>query len=187
MDKGIVISIVGTHAGESLEQIFERKKKEIAKAGYTYWLYKSHSGKPDALQKLAKTSKSTLDCYFISSSVKSGARPTKEQSISKYSSVDGTRWQKIPKDILVTGSSKSAFALVLKEINLTKRDIDLWNYSSFNDSGNPVRIRLGDSTLAAVKKSSSTHPAKMGSHIRKVIAIGRLMSPFSVWLKTDIN
>lgn len=187
MDKGVVISIVGTHAGESLEQIFGRKKKEIAKTGYTYWLYKSHSAKPDALQKLAKISKNNLDCYFISASAKSGARPTKEQCISKYFSVDGKQWQKIPRDILVTGSSKSAFALVLKEINLVERSIDLWNYSSFNDSGSPVRIRLGDSTLAAVKKSSATHPAKMGAHIRKVIAIGRLMSPFSVWLKTDIN
>lgn len=187
MSKGIVISVVGTHAGESLQQIFERKKKEIGIVGYTYWLYKSHSAKPGAIQKLANFGKNNLDCYFISASAKSGARPTKEQSVSKYSSVDGKLWQKIPKDILVTGSSKSAFALVLKEINLVERDIDLWNYSSFNDSGGPVRIRLGGSTLAVVEKSSTLHPDKMSSHIRKIVAIGKLTGPFSVWLKPDLN
>ena len=187
MGRGIIISVVGTHAGESLQRIFKRKKKEIEKAGYTYWLYKSHSAKPNTVQKLAKFGKNNLDCYFISASARSGSRPTKEQGISKYFSVDGNQWQKIPRDILVTGSSKSAFALVLKEVNLVQRNIDLWNYSSFNDSDNPIRIRLGDSTLTAVKKSSAMHPDKMGSHIRKVIAVGRLISPFSVWLKTNVS
>lgn len=187
MDERLVISVVGTHAGESLEQIFERKKKEIKKVGYTYWLYKSHSAKPDTLQKLAKSGKNNLDCFFISASGKSGARPTKEQSVSKYFSNDGKQWQKIPNDILVTGSSKCAFALVLKEINLVKKDINLWNYSNFEDPNSPVRIRLGDSTLAVVKKSSTLHPDKMTSNVRKIIAVGRLTSPFSVWLKSNLN
>lgn len=183
MPKVVVISVVGTHAGETLDNIFKRKKKEIEKVGHALWLYKSHSAKPDVIQKLAKFGKNDLECFFISASSKSGARPTKEQHISGYFSVNKKRWQLMPKGTLVTGSSKSAFALVLKRIDLINRDIDLWNYSSFVDPHKSINIRLGDSTLPAIKRSSATSPRKMKNHIRRVIAVGKLKSPFSVWLK----
>lgn len=178
-----LISVVGTHAGETLKQIFKRKRKEIEKAGFTFWLYKSHSAKPKTIQKLAKNNKETL-CFFVKASSRTGARPTKDKELSTHFSVDGVRWQKIPKNILVTGSSKSAFALVLKDIKLVKNSIDLWHYSDFNNQKEPVKIRLGDSTLLITQKDSSKHPNKMKSHIREVVAIAKLKAPFCVQLTT---
>lgn len=69
--------------------------------------------------------------------------------------------------------------------------------------GSAIRERSGDSLCAFLAPSSpggavptktssaatkysndtSTHPDRMKSHIRQVVAIGRLVEPFAVWLK----
>ena len=38
----IVFSLVGPHAGQSLEEIFERKIKDCKDLNQTFWVYHSH-------------------------------------------------------------------------------------------------------------------------------------------------
>lgn len=185
-NKNILVSVVGSHAGETLEQIFERKQKEIEKAGFTFWLYKSHSAKPEVVQKLARSNKKAF-CYFIRASSQLGARPTKESKPATHFSVNGSVWKKIPNNILVTGSSRSASALVLKDLKLTNYTIDLWRYSNYNNRKEPALIRLGNSTLPITKKSSLRNTNKMKSHIRDVVAVAELKTPFCVYLATKTN
>lgn len=183
MDNGVVITIVGEHAGESLSQIFQRKKNDIDQYGYTYWLFKSHSARPEVVQQLAQKIKENLKCYFIHASTKSGARPTKQQEVSRSYSSDNITWKPIHSQMRVTGSSSSSFALVLKEIKLTESLIDLWDYSRYPDLDLPIKPRLGDSTIPAIEKYSGDHPGKVISHVREVVAIGELVFPFCVYLK----
>lgn len=183
MISGAVITIVGEHAGESLDEIFQRKRKDIDQYGYTYWLFKSHSARPEVVQQLAKNNKENLKCYFIHASTKSGARPTKQQEVLRSYSPDNINWKPIHPEMFVTGSSSSSFALVLKEIKLTEGLIDLWDYTTYPDMNMPIKPRLGDSTIPAIKKYSGDNPDKVISHMREVVAIGEFVSPFCVHLK----
>ena len=179
------MSVVGTHAGETLAQILDRKREEIKKAGKTFWLYKSHSAKPSAVQKLANSNPKETVCLFIHPSTDGGAKPTKHKERLEEFSSDGLSWQEVPEGILVTGDHKGTFALVLKDIEPVEEMIDTWDYSSFADPSKPLKTRLGDSTLPVIKKSSENHPEKMKSNIRKVVAVAKLTKPFGVWLRNS--
>lgn len=180
---GVIISIVGEHAGESLEEIFARKRGEIRKTGRAFWLYKSHSAKPDVVQNLAKANNEETLCLFIGASSRGGARPTKHQDRMKYYSYDRANWEEVPDGILVTGTDRAAFGLILKEIEPTNELIDLWDYSNFVRQNEPLKFRLGDSTLPATKNSSSNHPERMKSPIRRIIAVAKLARPYGLWLE----
>jgi len=46
----------------------------------------------------------------------------------------------------------------------------------------PLKIMQGGSTLCALKKEND-FKNKIKSHFRKIVAVGRLASPYCVWLK----
>jgi hypothetical protein len=75
-------------------------------------------------------------------------------------------------------------AFVFDELTTEVDDIvDLWAYADASDSNKPLRFALGLSTLCAVRKDMSTHPGQMKSRYRRVVAVGRLVDPYSVWLR----
>jgi hypothetical protein len=177
-----ILTVVGTHAGESLSKIIKRKQEEIKKIGYTYWLYKSHSAKPSDVQ-LLKDSNKTI-CFMIGASSPSGTKPTIHNNKAHLFSIDQQHWDKIPNEITVTGTSKGAFALVFKNIQyLENETLDLWRYSNYHKQDVPVKIRLGDSTVIVINKPSLNSPNKMKSHIRKIFAMGELKKPYCVFVK----
>lgn len=162
----IVLSIVGSHAGEEVHEIFKRKNIEIAQAGFSLWLYKSYRAKPETLQRTKP-----LEVYFLESK---GARPTTEQQQAIEFSEDGVLWKPIPKGIRVTGKLP-ATALVLKSFCIQKKNIDLWDYS-FNG---PIQFALGASTVLAEEK-----PAEgMKDHLRTVVATATFKKPFCVYVR----
>jgi len=182
MNRASVLTIVGTHAGETIEEIILRKQQEISKLGYTFWLYKSHSAKPTIVQEMAKTHK--INTYLINASSLSGAKPTTEKALARLYSTDKHNWDAIPSGLIVTGLSKGAFALVFKNIRILDNEvIDLWDYSDYSNPQDPVRFRLGNSTIPVIQKSSMNSSNKIKSNIRKVIAVGELKKPFCVYVQ----
>jgi len=185
----VVISIMGSHAGESEEEIFERKRREIKNTGKSFWLYKSYSAKPDIVQDLCeealKEERNTPICIFIQTSSKNGARPTIQADRMQEFSIDQKSWKKIPAGIVVTGSSRNAFIMVFNELELVgdNQYLDLWDYSLFKSPGKAVKMILGASTACCLKKSSKKDSNKMKSNIRKIIAIGKLTYPFASWTR----
>ena len=59
-EKFIVISIMGPHAGESEDEIFQRKIDDISKIGLTFWLIRSHQAKPNMVQEICQSAKKEI-------------------------------------------------------------------------------------------------------------------------------
>ena len=62
-EKYIVISVMGPHAGESEDEIFQRKIGDISKIGLSLWLIKSHQAKPNMVQDICGRI-NTLSIYY---------------------------------------------------------------------------------------------------------------------------
>jgi hypothetical protein len=184
-----LFSVMGPHAGEDSEAIFARKIADIRRAGRTFWVVRSHKAKPDMIQTIGATvcgrSCEPL-CAFLAPSSLGGAVPTKTSSAATKYSADRCGWQPLPTSITaVTGQmTPSTCALVFDQLCLRASAIvDLWQYADFFAPEQPVRIRQGASTLGVIRGDTSKHPDRMKSHFRQVVAVGRLVPPFAVWLK----
>lgn len=69
-----VVSVMGDHAGESVDAIFSRKKADIERTGKTFCLMRSPKARPEHVQKTC----TTVPAYaiFVEPVTKGGARPT---------------------------------------------------------------------------------------------------------------
>ncbi len=184
MNKYLIISVIGPHAGEEINQIFNRKKKEIADSGKSFWLIRSHKATSDKIQKICK--EGGIYCIFIEPSRKSGSQDTKNASEANQYSEDKIKWSGIRDKIKVTGKiDTNATALVFSSLERSDGSINLWDYSDFNKLGEPIKIMQGASTLCCVKQPcSKEHEIKrMKSKNRKIAGFGRLIEPFGVWLR----
>ena len=184
-----VVSMMGSHAGESSDAIFARKIADICSAGRTYWVIRSHKAKPDMIQTIGSAIRDKSDqplCAFLTPSAPGGAVPTKTSSAATEYSADRSEWRPLPVGITpVTGQiTQSTCALVFDQIVFCESSmLDLWQYADFFNPDQPVKIRQGASTVGVVRKNTFAHPDRMKGHIRQVIAVGRLTEPFAVWLK----
>jgi hypothetical protein len=182
-NKYIIISVIGSHAGEEISLIFSRKQEELKSRNETYWLVKSFKAKTSQIQNICKQAdkeRESVYCLFIESSSKNGARPTIHDSKAQYFSVDGKAWTILSEKVKITGKlDLQSTALVLDELKIIPpQKIDLWNYSDFENK-NPVKLQLGASTVCCIKISSKG----MLSRFRNVVAVARLKTPYAIWVK----
>ena len=184
-----VLSVMGPHAGEDSDAIFARKISDIRNAGRTFWVIRSHKAKPDMIQTIGTTVRSRSReplCAFVTPSTPGGAVPTKTSSAATEYSSDRSEWQALPEGITpVTGQmSSSTCALVFDQLCLLESAVvNLWHYADFFNPDQPVRIQQGASTVGVMRRDTSTHPRRMKSHLRQIMAVGRLVDPFAVWLR----
>jgi hypothetical protein len=189
LSKYAVLSVMGPHAGEDSPTIFARKMADIRSIGKTFWLVHSHMAKPEMTQKLCLTSiqqACSPHCFFLEPSTSGGAVPTKSSCAASEYSDDFTIWHTLPAGLTpVTGKiTPSACALVFDELTIQKSEIiDLWDYADFFNHQRPVTIRQGASTVCVIGEDTRNHPNKIKSHLRQVIAVGRLVKPYAVWLR----
>jgi hypothetical protein len=179
-----IVSVMGDHAGEGTDAIFDRKKNDIEKIGVTFWLMRSPKARPLQVQGLCKTS--LAYAIFIEPATKGGARPTKAEDAAIEYSDDKILWHKLPKGISpVTGKlDASATALVFDMMTTDVREtLDLWNYGEALDINKPLRFILGCSTVCAVRKNMKSHPQKMKSRYRGIVAVAQLVDPYCVWVR----
>ena len=179
-----VISVMGDHAGEGVGVIFHRKIVDIERVGKTLWLMKSPKARPPQVQDLCKI----IPTYaiFIEPATKGGTRPTTSCDISREYSPNRESWQKIPKGISpVTGRLDTSAAALVFDMMTTnvKGALDLWGYGDFADAQNPLKFILGCSTVCAVRKNMTSHPGRMKSRYRGIVAVARLVQPYCVWLR----
>ncbi len=110
---GIVFMKVGTHAQESLDDIIERKRREISDAGFALWGYGGNTCYPNSMvQPFAKSyEKKGGSIYLCMQEMNS--RHFAEPVRADQQSSDGIEWTDIPGAVNVRGSR---FALVIKEL-----------------------------------------------------------------------
>jgi hypothetical protein len=183
-----ILSVMGPHAGEDSETIFSRKINDIISIGRTFWVIQSYKAKPESVQQLCQTALDngqTPLCIFLAPSSTNGAKQTKTSSAASAFSPDQVKWLTLPKGLSpVTGNIKRASALVFDELKMIElQTIDLWQYADFIDPNLPVKTRQGVSTLCAVRQDTKKHPERMKSRFRQILAIGRLIKPYAVWLR----
>src|SRR3989344_4329172 len=120
--KYLLFSVIGSHAGESEQEIFNRKKREILNADKSFWLIKSFKSKTEDIQnfcRLASEEGEDIFCIFLEASQKGGAQPTKTNSVAYQFSSNNIHWSDIPKGIRVTGKiDKKTTALVLESLEI---------------------------------------------------------------------
>lgn len=179
-----IISVMGAHAGEDMDVIFTRKIADIEQTGKTFWLMRSPKARPIQVQDICKSS--PVYTIFVEPASKGGARPTTNNDAAKKYSVDKKIWSQLPKGVSpVTGKiDSSATALVFDRMTTNVSGaIDLWKYSDFSVEENPLKFILGCSTVCVIQKDMSTHPNRMKSRYRGIIAIAKLAEPYCVWLR----
>jgi len=165
-----VYSVLGPHAGQSVEEIFRTKQRQILTHGYCYWLQKSYEAKPEMFKDFTKEQMGV--CFFLEATRKGkAARPTTTaQEACKFSS-DKTLWEDIPVGIGPTGKLP-AYALVLNSISYFKEPT--WIDPK-------VRFMLGKSTILAEPQITSNN--NLDGKGRKVVAVATLIYPFCVHVK----
>jgi hypothetical protein len=179
-----IISVMGDHAGEGVDDIFERKIVDIERTGRTFWLMKSPKARPAQVHTICRPTPAYT--IFVEPATKGGARPTTRDDAAREYSDDGNMWHRLPECISpVTGKLDSgAAALVFDMMTAVVRGtIDLWGYEDFSVPQKPLKFILGCSTACAIQKDMTSHPGRMKSRYRGIIAVARLAEPYCVWLR----
>lgn len=182
----VLLSVMGSHAGEAEDEIFGRKILDIANCGRTFWLTHSYTAKPDFIQEVcthALQNQPYVNCIFITA--RKPTQDTLSMTRALSFSADKVGWVRIPPSLSpVTGKIDSgAAALVFDSLNYTSGELDLWEYVKYGTEDEPLRIGQRMSTIPCVRIGAPIE-GFIKSRERRVIAIGRLVSPFCVWLKS---
>lgn len=177
----VVLSVMGPHAGEGEETIFSRKIEDVSRIGQTFWLCRSPAAAPSKTRPFFGDRERAYALFLAPASPK-GARPTTVATRATAFSENKLLWQPLPQGISpVTGHlGGGSYAFVLSQLELCAATIDLWRYTTRSE---PVRFRLGASTLLAEVGDSSAHPARAKSRYRRVLAVAELVQPFAVWVR----
>jgi hypothetical protein len=111
---GILFMKVGTHAQEPLDEIIQRKMKEIAETGYALWGYGGNTCHPTSMvQPFAKTFAAKGEPIHLCME-EMVSNHFAEQLSAAESSADGINWERIPNTIDVRGSR---YALVIDKLH----------------------------------------------------------------------
>jgi hypothetical protein len=179
-----VISVMGAHAGEGVDVIFDRKMADCQTAGQTFWVAKSARARPGQVQQLCASSAGYV--IFVEPAAPGGARPTTEADRATEYSADRLRWLALPPGIgPVTGQlDGAATALVFDRLATdVEGALDLWRYADAASPDQPVRFKLGRSTICAVRGNTESHPHRIKSRYRGIVAVARLMEPYCTWVR----
>jgi len=179
-----IISVMGDHAGEGIDAIFERKTADIEHIGKTFWLMRSPKARPAQVQGICKTIPSHT--IFVEPATKGGARPTTAEDLAREYSDDRELWHPLPEGISpVTGKlDTNATALVFDMMTTSvSGTLDLWGYGDSSDIQKSLKFILGCSTVCAIRKDMTLHSERMKSRYRGIVAVARLAKPYCVWLR----
>tara|TARA_B100000700_G_scaffold191401_1_gene210800 strand:- start:187 stop:729 length:543 start_codon:yes stop_codon:yes gene_type:complete len=173
-----IFTIIGPHAGELPDSIISRKIKDIKKVGQTFWVIKAIKGKkPIEVQKFCENSE--IKILFISPATMGGAEDTKSTCPNKEYSKDNLNWTRLPDISKVIGDG---YAFILDSLEIKKDSyIDINKYAE--ESNIPLKFNQSASTICSIKSDMTSHPNRMKSNKRQLIAIGKLKAPYCVWVR----
>ena len=118
---GVIFMKVGIHAGEGIDEILERKRKEIEVAGVSFWGYGGPTCHPiTAVRPFVKQIQANgHSIYLIMQKMESNHFA--EPKLAEQYSDDGVVWKPIPEGVNVKGSR---YALTLKSLETHLEDLD---------------------------------------------------------------
>src|SRR5262249_32901481 len=87
-----VLSIIGGHAGEKVDDIVGRKCRDVVKVGSTLWVYQSSKACVGDVQNFGKAYGNPA-VYFLEGSAQSDG--TKHRDEASEKSADGKNWEPV--------------------------------------------------------------------------------------------
>jgi len=182
---GILYMKVGTHAQESLEDIFVRKSLEIEEAGLAFWGYGGNTCHPQRMvQPFARQYEERGGVIYLCMQPMDSRHFADQIAADEYS-VNGIDWQPVPKGVKVLGSR---YALLIK--NLRKDEFELpldrTRVAIGNSMGtvgsNYIAGRVDKACLEIVGENSGAvaTPAVAPVHIG---LIAELVDPYAVYVR----
>jgi hypothetical protein len=187
--QGILFMKVGTHADEPLEEIIARKIREIDSAGYAMWGYGGNTCHPTSIvQPFARDytiGKNNIYLCMQSMESKHFAAPKRAE---KYS-IDGVKWEDIPKGVNVLGSR---YALVIKNLeDITKNPLKLdlkttevAEGPSMGKTGKKyIQGRVDKACLKIKEHSCESGDTENTEDIIKISLIANIVKPYAVFVK----
>lgn len=167
---------VGIHAGETLVDILERKRREIAEVGFAMWGYGGNSCYPPRVREFATEAAGPIKLVMQEIESNHFAKPERARL---YSS-DGKTWLNVPEGINVLGSK---YALCISSLDDVDSILDLSatrvavGLSRGKVGSEYIRGRVDKACLNVVAPS-----AGQGSGI-KISLVAPLTSPYAVFLR----
>lgn len=104
---------VGVHAGETLEDILERKRREIQDVGFAMWGYGGSSCHPPRVREFAERVDGPINLVMQEISSNHDAAQIRAREYS----VDREDWHEIPPAVNVLGSKYALFISDLKDVD----------------------------------------------------------------------
>lgn len=180
---GLIFMKVGTHAQEPLDVIIERKRKEIADAGYALWGYGGNTCHPRSMvQPFAKSfEKKGQTIYLCMEEMDSRhfAQPVR----ADQSSPDGLQWTDIPTPVNVLGSR---FALVITDLERQQFELPLkqTRVAVGNSQGRAGHQYIaGQVDKACLEIVDEADVAAADSKVIKIGLVAKLAAPYAVFLR----
>jgi hypothetical protein len=133
---GILFMKVGTHASEPLEQIVERKRREISDAGFCMWGYGGGTCHPlTVVQPFGAAQAASGRVIKLCMEPMESKHRADPVEAEKYS-VDGLEWLPVPQGIHVLGSRYALVVRELQKVEWTLR-LDQTRVAIGNSRGRP--------------------------------------------------
>jgi hypothetical protein len=177
--EGIFFMKVGTHAGEPIEDIVERKRADIARVGYAFWGYGGSNCHPLSVQPFADELQRDGHIRLLMEETHSSHFAV--DRVADQFSVDGVHWDDIPAGLQVKGSR---YALLID--SLEWEDIDL-PLSHTEVAMGPSSGRRGDAYVTdLIDKACLRVTGERGNDHddrRKITLVATVKAPFAVFVR----
>lgn len=119
---GVVFMKVGTHAGEDLGAIIDRKRKEIEDAGFALWGYGGSTCHPlTMVQPFARDFEQRNGTIYLCMQPMVSSHFAETERATAFS-INGVDWQDIPAAINVLGSR---YALAIRDLEQVEFELPL--------------------------------------------------------------
>jgi len=179
--EGIFYMKVGTHAGETIQEIVERKQAEIAKKGYTFWGYGGSNCHPlSIVQPFAQEFQRDGKIRLMME--ETHAKHFAVDRVANEYSEDGVHWDTIPEGIRVKGSR---YSLVITELSWVDLELPLRQTEVVVG---PNSGRRGDHYITglvdkACLKVIQVNDSGASGDVRPITLVANISEPFAVFLR----
>jgi len=189
--KYLIVSIMGPHAHDTPDAIFDIKQRQIETFHKCYWLHHSAYAKPETVRMLCAEARQIGQlphCVLITPSSPHAARDTKSSAGAREFSVDRI-WpgEAIPEGLRPTGVGKRpvSYALVFDRLAVFSKEkrlsLDLREYSRFEPLGLAIDPR-NHGTVCAVHEGPRSS-IELKTPVRNAWAVARLTDPFAGFVR----
>jgi hypothetical protein len=179
-----ILSSAGSHAREDWATIIARKTADIAKTKHSVWVLNSNAARPDSMKSFCNNHAARY-VIFLSRErgAKSDSGPSTGDRVQCYSG-DNRSWSPLDQSLShVTGKvNRATTGLWLDALEEVKSGSV--NLTSFRKHGD-------NEILARFERHESTYPVRRMAPVQEgryqILAVGRLASPFAVWLSAQMR